>query len=142
VLSHIDYRSWRKSVLLVLAGALVLLVAVHFPGVGREAKGAVRWIEFGPISVQPSEIAKLAMVLVSAYLLSTTRASTQSFRALAFPLVLVTAVVCALIVTEPDLGTAFVVAAIVMGLFWVAEMRFGQWAGMAVGGWHSWPLSS
>ena len=134
VLSHIDYRSWRKSVLLVLAGALVLLVAVHLPGVGREAKGAVRWIEFGPISVQPSEIAKLAMVLVSAYLLSTTRASTKSFRALAFPLVLVTAVVCALIVTEPDLGTAFVVAAIVMGLFWVAEMRFGQWAGMAVGG--------
>ena len=46
----------------------------------------------------------------------------------------VAAGVCILIVTEPDLGTAFVVAAIVMGLFWVAEMRFGQWAGMAVGG--------
>lgn len=134
VLSRIDYRSWRKSVMLVLIGALVLLVAVHVPGVGRAAKGAVRWIELGPLSVQPSEIAKLAMVLVSAYLLSTTRALTKSFRGLAFPLVPVAAAVCILIVTEPDLGTAFVVAAIVMGLFWVAEMRVGQWAGMALGG--------
>jgi cell division protein FtsW len=133
-LSRIDYRRWRKLALLALAGALVLLAAIHLPGVGEEVKGAVRSMRLGPVSVQPSEVAKLAMVLVSAHLLSATRAAGKGFRSLALPLVPVTLLVCVLIVTEPDLGTASVVAAVVIGLLWEAEMRAVQWTGLVAGG--------
>jgi cell division protein FtsW len=131
VLSRVDYRKLRSLALVGLAAAIVLLLAVHVPNVGRGAKGAVRWIDFGPLSVQPSEVAKLAIVLVSAHLLCTKRALTKSFRGMAMPLLPVAAVVCLLIVMEPDLGTAIVVAAIVMGLLWIADMRLSHWFGLS-----------
>jgi cell division protein FtsW len=133
-LSRIDYRWWRKAVPVMLLGALVLLVAVHVPGIGHEANGAQRWIQLGTISIQPSEIAKLIMVPVAATLLSTKRALSRGFREQALPLLPVAAVVCALIVLEPDLGTALVVAAVVLGLMWVAEMRLSRWMGVLLGG--------
>jgi cell division protein FtsW len=134
VLSRIDYRRWRRAVPLALLGAFALLVAVHIPNIGHAAKGAVRWIQVGSVSIQPSEVAKFAMVLTSAHLLSTSRALTKGFRQQIMPLLPVAAAVCLLIVTEPDLGTAIVVACVVMGLFWVAEMRFSRWAAVVLGG--------
>jgi cell division protein FtsW len=132
VLSRIDYRRLRSLALVGLVAAIALLLAVHIPNVGRGAKGAVRWIDFGPLSVQPSEVAKLAIVLLSAHLLCTKRALARDFRGMAMPLVPIAAAVCLLIVLEPDLGTAIVVAVIVMGLLWIAEMRLSSWFGLSV----------
>ena len=61
-----DYRQWKKYANAGVAITLVLLVAVLIPGIGTTANGATRWIYFGPISFQPSELAKLAMVLFAA----------------------------------------------------------------------------
>ena len=92
---------------LILAVSLGLLVAVLIPGVGVSANGAQRWIGAGLFQIQPSEIAKLALVLHGASLLATRPRMTQSIGTM-MPFLLPVAVVCLLVVVEPDLGTAMV----------------------------------
>src|SRR5690349_14385475 len=62
VAAYVDYRHWRSLSLLIMLACVGLLVLVLVPGVGSSSYGAVRWIRFGPLQIQPSEIAKLAVV--------------------------------------------------------------------------------
>ncbi len=134
VLSRINYRWLRVLSLPAVVGACGLLLAVHVPGLGRSAGGASRWLDLGPFPLQPSEVAKLSVILVGAHLLATKRARSGSFEGLLWPFGAVVAVFCLLIVWQRDLGTALVVAVITMGLLWVAGMRARDWLGLAVGG--------
>ncbi|MCZ7661688.1 MAG: putative lipid II flippase FtsW [Thermoleophilia bacterium] len=133
-LSRIDYRRLRPLAMVALIVMLGLLVAVHVPGVGRGAKGATRWIALGGISLQPSEFAKLVVLLAAAHLLALERRRTRLFKDIFWPVALVAGPVCALILAQRDLGTALVVAIVVMGLFWVAGMRVWQWLATVGGG--------
>jgi cell division protein FtsW len=91
----------------LLAASLVLLVIVLMPGVGVTANGAQRWIGAGPIQVQPSELAKLALILYGAHLLAVRPKLTRNVRTM-LPYLLVVGMACGLIVIEPDLGSALV----------------------------------
>ena len=100
------------------AGTLVLLVAVYF----FPAKyGAHRWVRFGPVGVQPSELAKIAFVLALArYLMH--RENYRRLRGLLWPLVL-TLVPLVLVLREPDLGTALVFIPMLLAMLWAAGAR-------------------
>ena len=82
---------------------------VLVPGFGIEVNGAKRWLGAGPVQVQPSEIAKLALVLYAASLIAADPERTRSLYGVR-PLLLVGAAMAALVVIEPDLGTAIVIA--------------------------------
>ncbi len=92
---------------LILAVSIVLLFVVLIPGVGVEVNGAKRWLGAGLFQVQPSEIAKLALVLHGASLLATRPRMTRSIGSM-MPFLAPVAVVCMLVIVEPDLGTAMV----------------------------------
>jgi rod shape determining protein RodA len=98
----------------------ISLVAVMI--IGRSAKGAQRWVSIAGIPVQPSEFAKLAMIITLAALLHKTTASTlpSVFRALAF-----TAIPWALVFVQPDLATSLVFGAIVLGMLYWANANPG-----------------
>jgi cell division protein FtsW len=115
---------------LVLAGAFVLLFAVHLPGVGLSANGAQRWIGAGLIQVQPSELAKLALVLYGAHLLATRPRMIEHPRTLV-PYLAPVGLACLLVVTEPDLGSALVLAASAAILLLAAGVRIAH---LAAGG--------
>jgi cell division protein FtsW len=91
----------------ILVVAFIGLFAVLLPGIGIEANGARRWIGTGLFQVQPSEVAKLALVLYGAYLLATRPRIVDNVRDL-FPYLAIVGFACMLVVVEPDLGTAMV----------------------------------
>ncbi len=94
----------------LLAASFVLVLAVHIPHVGVSVNGARRWIGPGPLQFQPSELMKIALVLYSATLLAKRPQRVHDLRELTKPLLLVVGAACLLVFTQPDLGTAMVIA--------------------------------
>ena len=94
----------------LLAVSFVLVLAVHIPHVGVSVNGARRWIGPGPFQFQPSELMKLALVLYAATLLAKRPQRVHDLRELVKPLLVVVGGACLLVVTQPDLGTAMVIA--------------------------------
>jgi len=106
----------------LLAISFVLLLVVLIPGVGVEVNGASRWIGAGFFQVQPSEIAKLALVLYGAQLLATRPKMVRSVGTLA-PFLAAIGLACLLVVVEPDLGTAMVLCLTAAAMLVAAGVR-------------------
>jgi cell division protein FtsW len=98
----------RRYTPLLLGAAFVMLVLVHVPGLGVEVNGARRWLGAGPLTFQPSEVMKLALVLHASAVLSTRPKAAQSLRGVGGPILGVGGAAILLIVVQPDLGTALV----------------------------------
>jgi cell division protein FtsW len=100
---------WRITPVLLVV-SLAGVIATRVPGIGVEVNGARRWLGAGPLQFQPSELLKLALVLYSARLLAARPDRVRTLRAAASPLLLVAGISCLLVATQPDLGTALVIA--------------------------------
>ena len=121
VLMRLDYRWLRTISPLLMLAAIVALVAVLVPGIGLERNGAQRWITMGPLPpVQPSEFAKLALIIYVAAWLSGKGTYIRSFALGFVPFVIMVGIVAGLILLEPDMGTAAVVVLITVTLFFIA----------------------
>jgi cell division protein FtsW len=131
VVAHVDYHRWRRVAGPFVLVSLLLLVLVLVPGIGVGANGATRWIGVGPLTVQPSELAKLALLLWVADLLARRAAYMHSTRATLRPVVVVLAVIATLVMLQPNLGTTIVIAAIALALCFVAGAPVGPLAGWA-----------
>ncbi len=94
----------------LLGVSLFLLVIVRMPHIGVQINGARRWLGYGPLQFQPSELAKLALILYCAQLLALRPRRVLSLGELVRPMVLVVGVAILLIASEPDLGTGMVIA--------------------------------
>jgi cell division protein FtsW len=94
----------------LLAVSFVLVLAVHVPHIGVSVNGARRWLGPGPFQFQPSELMKLALVLYGATLLAKRPQRVHDLRELSRPLLVVVGCAILLVVTQPDLGTAMVIA--------------------------------
>jgi cell division protein FtsW len=100
----------------LLVVSFVLVLAVHVPHLGVSVNGARRWLGTGPLQFQPSEIMKLALVLYAATLLARRPERVRDLEQLAKPLLIVVGAACLLVFTQPDLGTAMVIAFTVSAL--------------------------
>ncbi len=99
------------------------LVAVLIPHVGYTVGGSSRWLEFGILRVQPSEITKLAIAIFAAGVATTRAEEIHDWRKVLRPVILATAVAAVLILVEPDMGTAMVVGATAIGILFVSGVR-------------------
>jgi cell division protein FtsW len=117
-------RAFRMLAYPALALALVALFAVLIPGIGVGVYGARRWIDLGPMQLQPSEFAKVALLLWGGDLLARKQqlGTLRRARHLFLPLVPGFALVTALIMLEPDLGTTLCFMLILLGLLWMIGM--------------------
>jgi cell division protein FtsW len=131
VLSRVDFRRLRELANPLVGASLILLVAVL--ALAEPVNGARRWLTFGSVTVQPSELAKLALLLWIASLLARRRPP-RTLGELARPLGLVVGLVCLLVIVEPDLGTAVSIVVMVGAMLVVAgtPMRVLAGAGGAV----------
>jgi len=128
---RVDYHRYRALTVPLLVLVVVLLILVLLPGVGVRAGGAARWLRFGPVGLQPAELAKLALIVYLAAWLGARRAEIAK-PAVLVPFFVVTGILAALVVAEPDLGTAIVLVAIAMTMYFVAGARLRLFA--ALGG--------
>ncbi|HEU0305210.1 MAG TPA: putative lipid II flippase FtsW [Gaiellaceae bacterium] len=124
VCARTPYAWWRRVAPTLLALSMLLLVAVLL--VSDPVNGARRWVTVGPVTFQPSEPAKLALaVWVAAYLSRSRTRPPQTLAELLKPLGLVAGISCALILVEPDLGTAVAIALMLGGMLVAAGTPFG-----------------
>ncbi len=121
-----------RLVNLLLLASFALLVLVLIPGFGVQVNGARRWFSAGPIQFQPSELMKLALVLYVARYLADHPRRMSGFRQAVAPIALVAAPATLLIVVEPDLGTALVVAFTITALMVAAGVPLRYLAGLGL----------
>jgi len=117
---RLDYRQLRYLAVPMMVVALVGLLAVLIPGIGVERNGARRWLEFGPLSFQPSEFAKLAIIIYISAWLAGRRENISNFSLGLVPFVMMVSVVGGLVIVEPDMGTAIIIVLTTSTLFFVA----------------------
>jgi cell division protein FtsW len=131
---RIDYHAWRRwaPVLLAVSGITLLLVLV--PGIGVERNGAARWLGAGSLTFQPSELAKVAVLLFLADLLARRWHLVGDLHATLVPALVVLGGVALLIMLQPNLGTTLIVGSIVLVQLFVAGAPLLPLGAVAGGG--------
>ncbi len=112
----------RRASLPFFCFTILLLILVLIPGIGTLSNGSRGWFVVGPMSMQPSELAKVAFAIWGAHLLATRRTKHASLRQMLIPLIPAAAIACTLIVAQPDLGQTVSMAIILIGLLWFAGL--------------------
>lgn len=134
VLKQVDYHRLQVFAKPLMVGSTVLLGAVFLPGLGASANGATRWLAFGGLQMQPSEVAKFAMVLFVAELLSRSTRPMSNPRITVGPIVVVTGCWCLLLLFQPHLGAILVIGTIVMSMLFLAGAPLGPLTILGSGG--------
>ena len=126
-----DYKRYRKLAIPALVVGVVLLALIFTP-LGHEANFAVRWIKIGPVTIMPGELAKLAVILFTAWFLSEKPERIKSFTHGILPLLAIAAVYSILIIKQPNLSTAITVSGIIVSMMLVAGMKWRYVIGAGV----------
>lgn len=121
--ARVDYSIYRRLCYPLLGGAAALLVLVLF--VGARINGATRWLHLGPASFQPAELAKFALWVYLAYSLAKKAEQIKSFTVGFLPHFAVCGIMAALVLKQPDLGTAVVLLATTIIVLFVAGAKIG-----------------
>ncbi|MCA9457293.1 MAG: putative lipid II flippase FtsW [Nitrospiraceae bacterium] len=119
--SFIDYRQWKRWIPMVVGGCIVGLLLVL--AVGPQINGARRWLALGFFSIQPTEMAKLAVVLYLAAFLSNPQRRVTDWQRGFLPPVAMVGIICGLIVVEPDLGSTVVISLVFVSMMYLAGAR-------------------
>jgi len=132
VASRVPARWFRRLAIPLLVLAFVLLVLVLVPGIGVSVNGNQNWINVaGPFRIQPAELAKLALVVWGADLLTRKRKLLHQPKHVLIPLIPVAALIVGLVLLGGDLGTSLILMAIVAGLLFVAGAPLRMFIGLA-----------
>ena len=127
---RVDYRRLERFVLPALVLAGVLLVLVLIPPIGQAINGTRRWIRLGPVSFQPAELAKVALVFYLAAFVARRQEEVADVRRGILPPLLVAGSFAALVLVQPDLGNCLTLVALTFGLLYLAgsPVRYLAWA--------------
>jgi cell division protein FtsW len=123
VTASFPYRLYRSFSYIILFAASTLLVAVLVPGLNVKAGGAHRWLNFGGLTFQPAEFAKLALILFLGYSLSKKQDMIRLFSVGFVPHAFIFGIFACLIIIQPDFGTIVVMGMITWGMMFIAGVR-------------------
>lgn len=126
---NIHHDLWRRISKALFVVALGLLVVVLIPGMSASAKGAARWIGFGPVRFQPSEAIKLTWIVLLAWYLSARQAELDDFKTAWIKPILALGCIGGLLMLQPDFGSTLICGGIMVLMVWAAG---GRW--LHVGG--------
>lgn len=130
-ISKIDLKAIKKMAPLIMLGAIVLLIIVLFVGTGDDV-GARRWISIPGGTIQPSEFAKIALILFMSYYIEKHNSLIGSFKYGVLPHLILAIVVCGLIAVEPNLSTATIIGALIVGMLIIGGINLRYFIPFAV----------
>jgi cell division protein FtsW len=133
----VPMAAWRRMTIALFCFTLLLLVLVIVPGIGKKANNAMRWLPVGPVTFQPSELMKIAVILLTADYIIRKKEYLQSFFRGFVPIALILALVGYLLLKQPDLGALMVIVVIAMGILFLGGVNgiiFSSLAGVAISG--------
>ena len=119
--SFVDYHLLKKYKYWIVAISIILLVLVFVPGLGMESYGAKRWISLFGFSIQPSEIAKFALVIFIAGFLSENHEKAKTLKGL-FPVLIVAGVICLLTMLEPSMSVTMCIGFVTLFMLIIGGM--------------------
>jgi len=132
---RVDYHWWRRWTTTLLVGCGILMVLVMVPGLGVNVNGSSRWLGYGFIRIQPSEFAKLGVLLFVADLLARRADKVGNWRVTLQPVLVVFGIFAAMLMLQPNLGTTIILGAIVFMMLFVSGVEMKPLVGtFAVGG--------
>ena len=130
IASRFSTETWQRFSPLLLVGALLLLIAVLIPGIGHVVNGSRRWISFGLVSLQVSEVVKLCFILyLASYISRYTEQIQTQFQGFLKPL-LILGIIGILLLMEPDFGSLAVLSMTVLMMLFLAGVRLLPFAGL------------
>lgn len=132
IFSRIDYRFWRKGGWLILALSLALLVSVFIPGLGADFGKARSWIRLGPITLQPAEIVKLTFLVFLAFYLEKIRNWEYPWWWRLLTFLFLSGLVAGLILLQGDLGTAIIIFAAAVTVYFISGAKLRELGVIAV----------
>ncbi|RJO59999.1 putative lipid II flippase FtsW [candidate division WS5 bacterium] len=130
----VDVSYWKKLALPMLAISVITLIAVFIPGIGVEHGGAKRWIDIGPVQIQPSELLKFSMIIYLATLFEKKGREVRDAYGGLVPFVVLVAFMGLLIMAQPDLGTLLVLIAIAGVMYFVSGAKTSHLAYLGLAG--------
>lgn len=133
-IAKVDYRKWKKFATGALIATLLLLIIVLIPSLSFEYGGARRWVAIGPLTLQPTEIAKLTFLLYLATWLEKKEKGVKDWKYGFLPFVTVLGVIGFLIMMQPDLGTLSIILISSIMVYFVAGAKLSHLAVMGAGG--------
>ena len=134
VIMRVDYHWWRRYTKLITLGAFGLMVAVMVPGLGVNVNGSSRWLGYGTLRIQPSEFAKMAVLLFVADLLARRADRVDDWRLTLKPVLVVFGAFALLLMAQPNLGTTIILGAIVFVMLFVAGVAIKPLVGSFAAG--------
>lgn len=132
IVMRIDSSVWEKISMPLLLLCLILLLLVLIPGIGRIVNGSRRWLAFGPIGIQVSELAKLTMIFyLAGYLVRQQETVQKSIFGFIKPMIIL-GVIASLLLLEPDFGATVVIAGTVMALLFLGGVKLRYYVGLLI----------
>lgn len=128
ITKSIDYHFYYKLTYPLLFVSIVLMILIFIPGLGHRAGGAQRWIGIGGFTLQPSELAKLSVIVFMAYSLAKKKDKMKDFIIGFLPAVTIVGLILGLILLQKDLGTTFVIAMVTLVMLFIGGTRIAYLA--------------
>lgn len=125
IVSKINYKIYKNKANAILGICFLLLVLVLIPGIGVERNGSRSWFGIGSFGIQPSEIAKIGLVIFTAKFLARNDNVKKNSKYFVWPILLIIFLFFGLIMLEPDFGTGMVIVASLVGLIFITGTKLG-----------------
>ncbi len=124
VATYFNYKNWRKLAVISLLGSIALLALLFVPGFGVRVGGAMRWLRLPGLTIQPAELVKLTLVLYLAHSLTRKREKVRSLLKGYLPYMIVLGLLLGMLLKQPDLGSAMIIAGVALAMLIVAGVRW------------------
>ena len=124
ILSKIDYKLYYKHSNKILLVSLILLILVLIPGIGKVRNGSRSWFGIGSFGFQPSEIAKLALIIFTSKYLANNEKDVKNIFKGVFPILIIIFLFFGLIMLEPDFGTGMVIVSTLFVMLFASNIKF------------------